>query len=59
MTGDWRKRLDAMTMDEMFALHLDLRGVLEERLKSRRAEIDRRLEELDRPADEGKGKRRG
>jgi len=59
MKSDWGNRLGSMTIEEMFAVHEELRALLEERLTARKAEVERRLEMLDRPTGANKSKRRG
>ena len=59
MKSDWGNRLGSMTIEEMFAVHEELRALLEERLTARKAEVERRLETLDRPTGANKSKRRG
>lgn len=58
MKSDWAKRLNSMTIEDMYALHLDIRAVLAERLKARKNEVERKLETLDRPTGERKSRRR-
>lgn len=59
MKSNWGKRLGSMTIEEMFALHEELRVLLEERLKARKTEVERKLETLDRPTGARNSKRRG
>lgn len=58
MKHKWSVRLESMTIDEMYALHQELRLILEERFRARKAEVERQLETLDRPTVAPKPKRR-
>jgi hypothetical protein len=48
MGTEWEKHLDAMTIDEMFAVRQAVQDILGERLMMRKAEIDRKLKTLNR-----------
>jgi hypothetical protein len=44
---DWEAQWEAMTIDELFELRAMMQDVLMERLKARKAEIERKLQMLD------------
>lgn len=44
---DWESQWEAMTIDELFELREMMQDVLMERLKARKAEIERKLQMLD------------
>ena len=46
MDGDWKSNWESMTIDDLFALREQVQEVLRERLKAKRAELDRRLKAL-------------
>jgi hypothetical protein len=48
MKRDWEAEWEAMTIDELFELRELMQDVLSERLKAKKAEIELRLQKLDR-----------
>ena len=50
MESDWKSQWETMTIDELFELRELMQDVLSERLKAKKAEIERRLQILDQPS---------
>ncbi len=50
MESDWKSQWEIMTIDELFELRELMQDVLSERLKAKKAEIERRLQILDQPS---------
>jgi hypothetical protein len=46
MDGDWKSNWESMTIDDLFALREQVQEILRERLKAKRAELERRLQAL-------------
>jgi hypothetical protein len=61
MKGNWSGRLKSMSIDELYSLHKKIRSLLEVRLNARKAEVERKLQTLDRPSEGKKtaNRRRG
>lgn len=51
MNRNLEKRLGTLTLDEMFALRQAIQDLLGERLQTRKNEIDRQLETLNRSTE--------
>ena len=59
MESDWKSQWETMTIEELFELRELMQDVLSERLKAKRAEIERKLQMLEQPsADVGPTKSR-
>jgi hypothetical protein len=43
MDGDWKSDWESMTIDDLFALREQVHEILRERLKTKQAELERRL----------------
>jgi hypothetical protein len=43
MDGDWKSNWESMTIDDLFALREQVHEILRERLKTKQAELERRL----------------
>jgi len=57
MENDWKSQWESMTNDELFELRELMQVVLSEKLKAKRARIERRLQVLDqRSSDAGPSK---
>ena len=52
MKRDWEAEWQAMTIDELFELRELMQDVLSERLKAKKAEIELRLQKLNRPSSD-------
>ena len=52
MENDWKSQWESMTIDELFELRELMQDVLSERLKARKAEIERKLKMLDQPSND-------
>jgi hypothetical protein len=50
MESDWKSQWETMTIEELFELRELMQDVLSERLKAKKAEIERRLQMLDQPS---------
>jgi hypothetical protein len=50
MESDWKSQWETMTIDELFELRELMQDVLSERLKAKKAEIERRLQILYQPS---------
>ncbi|MCA6113944.1 hypothetical protein J6524_03250 [Bradyrhizobium sp. WSM 1738] len=50
MKNEWEEQWESMTIDELFALRELMQDVLSEKLKAKKAEIERRLQMLDLPS---------
>ena len=50
---DWESQWEAMTIDELFELREMMQDVLMERLKAKKAEIERKLQMLNQPSSKG------
>jgi hypothetical protein len=46
MDGDWKSNWESMTIDDLFALREQVHEILRERLKTKQAELERRLRAL-------------
>jgi hypothetical protein len=46
MDGDWKSNWEFMTIDDLLVLREQVQEVLRERLKAKRAQLDRRLQAL-------------
>jgi hypothetical protein len=46
MDGDWQSNWESMTIDDLFVLREQVHEILRERLKAKRAELDRQLQAL-------------
>lgn len=55
---DLDKRLDSMTIEEMFKLRQAVQDLLSQRLNTRKTEIERILKTLNQPLDDVKPARR-
>jgi hypothetical protein len=53
MKSEWESHWESMTIDELFELREMMQDVLSERLKAKKAEIERRLQTLNRLSSEG------
>ena len=53
MVSDWKSQWDSMTIDELFELRELMQDVLSEKLKAKKAEIERRLQILNQPSNDG------
>jgi hypothetical protein len=53
MVSDWKSQWDSMTIDELFELRELMQDVLSEKLKAKKAEIERRLQILNEPSNDG------
>ena len=53
MEDEWKSQWEFMTIDELFELRELMQDVLSERLKARKAEIERRLQILNQPSNDG------
>ena len=59
MESDLKSQWESMTIDELFALRELMRAVLSERLKAKKVQLERRLQELNPPlTDDGPTKSR-
>ena len=52
MESDWKSQWETMTIDELFELRELMQDVLSERLKAKKADIERRLQILNQPSNE-------
>ena len=52
MKSEWEAQWESMTIDELFELRELMQDVLSERLKAKKAEIERRLQILDQPSND-------
>jgi hypothetical protein len=52
MKSEWESQWESMTIDELFALREMMQDVLSERLKAKKAELERRLQILDQPSSD-------
>jgi hypothetical protein len=60
MKSKWEAQWESMTIDELFALRELMQDVLMQRLKAKKAELERRLQIIDQPSsDVGPTKSRG
>jgi hypothetical protein len=46
MDGDWKSNWESMTIDDLFVLREQVHEILRQRLKAKRAELERRLQAL-------------
>jgi hypothetical protein len=46
MDSDWKSNWESMTIDELFVLREQVHEILSEKLKAKRAELERRLQAL-------------
>ena len=46
MDADWKSNWESMTIDDLFALREQVHEIFRERLKAKRAELERRLQAL-------------
>ena len=51
MKSKWEAQWESMTIDELFALRELMQDVLSERLKAKKAELERRLQALAQPSN--------
>ncbi|MFG3592410.1 hypothetical protein ACFXS9_08720 [Bradyrhizobium sp. RDI18] len=51
MKSDWKSQWESMTIDELLALRELMHDVLSERLKAKKIELERGLQELNPPSD--------
>ena len=49
MKREWKSQWESMTIDELIALREQMQEVLSERLKAKKADIERRLKALNPP----------
>jgi DNA-binding protein H-NS len=50
---DYRERFEKMSIDELWALHVEVGKILADRLSARKAELEVRLEQLSRTTERG------
>ena len=53
MEREWKSQWETMTIEELFELRELMQDVLSERLKAKKADIERRLQILNQPSNEG------
>jgi hypothetical protein len=46
MDGDWKSNWESMTIDDLFVLREQVHEILRQKLKAKRAELERRLQAL-------------
>jgi hypothetical protein len=56
---DWESQWESMTIDELFELREMMQDVLMERLKAKKAEIERKLQMLNKPSSESGSSKSG
>ena len=49
MKSEWQSQWECMTVDELFTLRKLMHDVLSSKLKAKKAELERRLQELNPP----------
>jgi len=59
MKSKWEAQWESMTVDELFALRELMQDVLSERLKAKKAELERRLQALAQPSNDVGPTKRG
>jgi hypothetical protein len=52
MKSKWEAQWESMTIDELFALRELMQDVLMQRLKAKKAELERRLQIIDQPSSD-------
>ena len=51
MESDWKSQWESMTVDELFALREQMQEVLSDKLRAKKAELERRLQILNQQSN--------
>jgi hypothetical protein len=58
MKSEWESQWEFMTIDELFELRQLMQNILSEKLKAKKADLERRLQILNQPTSDGPTKSR-